>query len=308
MPTLREYRRALAKEAGAYGLLTTTALGASADKVVCGGLISERPASAYDRRWLYIVDGASAGQQSQVSESGFQKTSGTLTVDTDFTAAIASGVAVEMYPRVPAFRVDEWPGWRELVNEALERLWTPDLIPMTAIANERKYTLDTATMPWLADKGRIVDLVDPAPDAFSRPVKSYRGWDTDIDGETAYLTLSGPYASGETFYLRVRRPALSLIRTASSWGTNDSDGLNSDTDEATSEVRHVVIVGMWRYYHALARMNTGGDQAAHAALASAWERRARRLKFYDLYRKSGVPELWRRGVSAPWDRYRPISG
>lgn len=307
--SFKAIRRVIANqiEPRSWGIGTTTATGAT-NTVVCSDFaLSRGDQSAYDSGWIYFTSGALAGQQRPIRRAGLDVSTGTFTVATDFTGTTPSGAEFEVHTRYPVKRAAGTPtiaGYLELVNDALERLWVPDDIAVTAVDNQTRYLLDTTTYPFLAETDRVLDVIDQLDsDNIKRATRQI--WNVDEDVEAPALYLSSPYnAANGSFYLRVARPANTRIRISSTWTEVTPSALNSgqfgfaaDSDETHAERRDIVAL-------AIAESLNHLGMAQPAYQADEWERRrrywaqvAQQCKFRRLPRRyGGKPRLRAVGI------------
>lgn len=270
MPTLAQYRQALAPELGPYsGSLTTTSLAADTLTLVCTTLIdADVPGSEWSQGWVYVTSGAQAAVQRRLARTPVDGDTGTLNVTRDYAAAIASGVTFEVATRLPFARDGRHDGMHECINRALSVIWVRDRLSISGVSDQYEYAL--TSYPWLTHARRIIRLLNPIAVAGTIPTMYSGDWRVREDGESFVLELPGaPFRTGETFFVDVIRPANSRLRQSGTWTdqTNPNAGLAAEADEAVPPVRLVVRGALYYAYKEL------GKQARTAGEIKDWEMR-----------------------------------
>lgn len=263
---------------------TTTSLGTTTT-LISTDFASLTQATALDLTSCLITSGSNDGEVRPALRNGaFAPSSDTYTVASAFTNAVASGVTFRLAWRVPWY--DTPPGragLREIVNDALERLWVEDRVSLTAVTGQKRYTLPLTTYPWLNDPARVLKVVNPVDAADDIPTTYHGRWDFEVDGETIYITFPGaPWQTGKDPVLVVHRPANSRLRISGTWTDQDSetDGLTLPTESALATVRDVKILGAALLYRALADKAPGEEADHWVKRAEHWAGVASRLKAY----------------------------
>ena len=217
MFTLLQAILQFSEETGDTGeAFVTTTLGTTTT-LICASLVnSNLAASELEDAAVLIHDGALAGAQGYVATGGgLDRSTGTVTVADAFTSAVASGVTFSILTRLAAYRDLMRPGYREEINQALRRMWAEDTeISMTGVSGQSRYTVDTDTYWWLTAPRWITDIFYPVTNSDDVPQRlADDAWDWRSQGETKQFVFRGePFQTGETFVVRVRRPAQSRLK------------------------------------------------------------------------------------------------
>lgn len=288
---------------------STSVSSTSTIEIIASALIDSTPnvSSRYSGAWIYgVADGnpdTLLGVQRQLRQLPLDASTGTLYVTRAFASAPASGSGWEMYFRFPAIRDDASgrDGYRELINEALRLMVVPDVITVTGVTDQTKYTLDLTTHPWLREPGRIVNVKRPTPNANDLERIDPQSWRLIPDGEALILQLPSPYATGDTFKLEVLRPANSRLKQSGTWTDQSSltAGLSLDTDEAIPSINDVVAVARELAFAEMQRNTPEAEARFWAAKEADAGHRAAGLKFvrqaptepYGPLRLSGVGDI-----------------
>jgi hypothetical protein len=250
--TLLEASRALADQLGGFGILTVTEAPESTDPDARRTLISEdlvdedRDPTSFNDYTVYAAGGVLGGQQKAVRRDMFDGTNGILYTAGLFTAAPAVGQEIEYHARLPRMRHFGEPGVREVINEALARLWFEDELIYAGTAST-SYPAPS----WLTSNRQLVGIkeggdtsggVNPAFSANTATVIH------DSGGTVVQLgsPISGP------FRIVVRRPQKTWIKTGGTWGDSTA-GLVEDDDETLADAEALLVVSTWRAYRALSR-------------------------------------------------------
>ena len=277
MPTRADYRRALGRELGGYGVFTSTSAGTTTQ--IFSALNSDQlPDSHLANAWLYVPSFGVPNQR-RIKRDGLAA-SGMITVESALSAAVASGAMFEIGSKLPPTGAwaEGWAGGREIglnecVNLALRHLLVPDVLTTQIVNGQTSYPL-TTWESWLDRPGRLVDVREPS--VFSgwpaRPL--WRGWLPRADAGRLSIELDTPYpATIGSLTLDVLRPAHTLI--------NDVEatlGLQAEADTAKALVDDVVTVGLVYAYRALAASRNGAE---YERKALQQEERARALLAFD---------------------------
>lgn len=244
-------RRAIADqiEPRSWGIGTTTSSGSTTTLVASGFALTRGDQNALDGGWVLITSGALLGEQRPIRESGLDVSTGTITVATAFSGSPASGVEFEVHLRYPAKRDSgslTIAGYREMINDALARFWVQDDLAVSGVSGQTRYPLDTTTYPFLDEPERVLDVIDPlGTDNVKR--SATQSWYLDDDAEAPALVLGSGYSTGQTFYLRVARPAWTRIKIGGTWtevtaaSPNGGQlGVSADSDETHARKRDVL--------------------------------------------------------------------
>lgn len=210
--TALDYLHALAEESAEYGTFATTSDGTSTS-LICSKLANTRlAASELSDMWALIESGACAGQVGTLKT--LTRATGAVSFHNTLTTSVLSGVTFSLYRLLPPTRTDVLPGWLTVLNQSLRRLWVPDTISFSGTTGLIHYPVDTDAYPWWTDGGRIIAVRYPVTGADDVPRELPRqSWSWVSDGETRYLQIpSAPFRTGETFTVRVYRPANSRLK------------------------------------------------------------------------------------------------
>lgn len=214
MPTALEYIHAIAEELGEFAEGVTSSVGTTSTLVFDDYVNSNMQATGLAEYGVLIEDGACAGEVGWVTKAGLARATGTITTADTFSSAIASGVTFSLYGRLPAARKGLQPGLLQIVNRVLRRTPVESTISIPGVTDQQHYTMDLSLYPWASDDTRIIDVQYPVTDAADIPRAMPRSmWDWVSDGETRRLRFHGaPFRTGETFTIKVYRPANSRLR------------------------------------------------------------------------------------------------
>lgn len=274
MVTLRDAARSLADTLGGSGLFTITAAPDVDDPDARRTLISselvdeDRDPTSFNDYTVYAAGGALDGQQVAVRREGYDATNGIIYTSGLFSAAPQVGQEIEYHARLPRKRHFGEPGLREILNQALDRLWFTDELVYSATA------LTTYAPPsWLLSDRQIVMVKDADVMAGVNPVRSARTATLVHDTAGTLVQLSATYASGTPFRLVTRRPHRSWIRVGGVWGDSTA-GLVDDDDETMCDEQALLIVATWRAYRALSRRSPDFELGPWRRDELEWETKA----------------------------------
>lgn len=287
------YRRTLAKRLGpaAVYAVTTAATDAEARRHLTIGSLTDDEAdpAAYAGHHAYVATGVEAGHQTRVLSTGTRGPLGLIQLARPTATVVAAGSEIELSAAMPSAAYGTWPTLNECVNEALDALPLVIDHDLTWVAAQVRY--DLSDLAWRTfRRDDVVDVYRPiasgltAAETLARPI-TRSAWSVQYDGEAPYLQFRGwGAAGGDTFFVRLRRPASSWINNGG-WGSSTT-GLTSDTMAAVYDVDTVVNVALpiacgrlERYWQERAeRLLDAGDEpgaAVAAKRAARWaERRA----------------------------------
>ncbi len=214
MPTLLEAMKRLAEETGDFGSFLTTSAGTTTTLVSTELVNSNLAASHAEGATVLIENGNNAGEMRHVRRNGLTNVSGTITTADAFTNAVASGVTFSLFGRIPAYRRLDRAGYREIINQALQRLKVRDTLTIAGVTDQKHYTVNTTTWPWFTSEDVILGVYDPVRNADDEPQLTQYRYEWLGDGETRRLLFpSAPWTTGQDFTVRVRRPANSRIKS-----------------------------------------------------------------------------------------------
>ena len=162
--------------------------------------------------WLYVTTGLRAGDKRIVD--GSTPSSGIMTVEPDFSGALANGDEVEW----------NWladpTAWDDALNRALARYYFVDRVPLVGVANQEEYSL--ASIPWLLSADHVHDVryypsrTSGVDDGIDRPFGvNGKWWSVRQDREALVLIISPTIDSSTVLYLECTRPMPPLYTDAS---------------------------------------------------------------------------------------------
>jgi hypothetical protein len=230
----------------------TTTAASDLVSFTCASLVSSNAnGGQFQGCWAYLFDSTGvnlSAQRSIQNSGGYDADAGSCTVSRAFSTTVTAGMGIEIVSKLPAITDDLGVrGIREITNNVLLNTPPVDLIPITGVTSQTKYDL-SVTYPWLTRKDSILGVYFQNPED-EYPRQTGYSWDWISDADAPFLVLpSEPFRTGETFYLKVRRPAQSWIKTAGVWAA-DTDGLQDDADEALpllQNLRAEVLVECYR--------------------------------------------------------------
>ena len=279
--TRRTLRRRLAEELGMYGAYTvsstpsTSVTPDAARQVLVTALGSDQvPESYFDGAYLYVADGAQAGETRKILEGAYDGPIGSLLLDRPFSAALASGTEVEITSPLPGGRWLTVKGLNECVNEALARIWVAGRITMTGNGT---YEYSLASYPWITDPDQIRGLDDRFFFGTERPAtRTPYPWRVVVNGATRTLVTSTQYSSADTFYLDVFVRGDRLVSDGTTWAYQTTAGLQSDSYQCAAPEDQVVSFGMVKALQAYRRVLLADalmDKREKAAMLAENERR-----------------------------------
>lgn len=280
---------------------TTTAVGPTTAITASTWAMSGGDIRATDGGWVYFTDssaGALEGQERAIAEAGLS-VGGDITVGNAFSAVTPSGAGFEVHLRYPVTRAagTPWVGsYRDMINDALRRLWFEDELSVSGVTAQPRYLIDITTYPWLADrpKDRILDVIGPADATTSVRTPTSQGWWIDDDAEApAIIFEGGGFETGKTFYLKVARPCHTRIKINGVW-TDVSDsslnngvaGLYADDDECHAIQSHVVAMAIAASMNHLGMRQPAIDKAAWEPRRLYWAGVASNIKYRRLPKKN----------------------
>ena len=279
------YRKAMAEQLGQYAEILTSDVAqgpdpqrwiVSKDTGHGDGLLQDTATGRWIGGWAYVVNGVRAGTVRRVAHQ--DPASGSLWLETPFSTALTTNVALEVTSPLPALRHHGVIGLLEILNMALRDLWVPDRLDLTT-TTDRSYSLSTYAA-WLTSPDQLIAVYDPPRATGSVRQRSRIDWRLMFDGGTPFLEAPlarGYGAAGATFQVEVRRPAHTLINSAES-----SAGLVAESSSAQADLEDVVTVGLLHAYRWLSgwRELPPEDRQRYADLIPEQEAKARRLPRY----------------------------
>lgn len=301
MPALAEYLHDLAEQCGEYGSFSTTSLGTTTTLISTSFVNSTLSSTELTTMWVLCESGSNAGEVRRVTPSGLNTSTGTITVAEAFTNAVASGVTFSLYGHLPPFRRLNRAGYREAINQALRLISVQDVLTISGITGTEHYLINQAGYPWWTAPDRVIAVENPLDaDGNLTGELPYNQWDWRAVGELLYLHLPGaPYKTGESFTVRLYRPANTLLKVAGAWvdQTAQTSGLSGLTDEAIPDVADVTPVARHFAYNTMAKMRAPITETAEWLAERKVATRAARKVL-----RTAVPEDRTAGVV----RFRPV--
>jgi hypothetical protein len=267
MPTLAQYRQAIATDLGSFASGAATAGSTTnALEIASFPFKSARAIDTLYEDW-YILRPAAAAADRVRSVKTYAPTTGTFYPDLAWADAPTVGEAIELHGLIePNVEMNS------LVNAALRRCFlVAEFSFNPASASDVRHSLATAA-PWLDDDrlirsvgylaaGEDRDEIDP----YSRSV---RGVSETVNG-TPYLNI-GCYTTTTTIYVLTLKPAYAHCR-ASGGAYGSQSGLALDTDEAPTVASWVSAgaqVEAWQRFGHLLDASAGNRQIRDQAQAA----------------------------------------
>jgi hypothetical protein len=298
-------------ELGPFATHTTTTSASDLVSFTCATLVSSNANNAqWKGGWAYL--NASTGPNLAASrmvanEAGLDPDTGAMTVARAFATTVTSGIGVELSSRLPAI-TDEMGtlGVREIVNDTLLTIPPIDLLPVTGVTAQSKYDL-TSAYPWLTERSQIIGIYyQDVSDEYPRPYRTSWDWVRDVD--TPFLTLPAePFITGQTFYIKARRPAQTWIKQLGATWTADTDGLQYDTDEALPLRSLVRAQSLATCYRLLGSRYGPAEYRDHFVEREAhWQGVAYNIRRWDteLAEEETTPRVRMRFLSTPYGSAR----
>lgn len=247
MPTLSQYRAAVAPEMGPYQ--TGTATSGSTTSQLEDINYPIRSSIAQDDLWVdkFLYRPAAVAFDKNRVVKSYTPGTGLLFPDGPYSVAPANGEAYEILGTFDA------PTLHGLINEGLKMCWLVTEICATPVALKTRHDLATVA-PWLRDPmdvfqaGYLGGSEDRnATDPYARVIRG----EVMRDGNTLYFDHHPrSFNTTDTIYLRVLKRAYDHCRpTGGTFGTQA--GLTLETDEAvaaTDWVAAATLVVAWRRF------------------------------------------------------------
>jgi hypothetical protein len=304
VPTALQYDLAVQTELGRVVQQTTTTAASDSVSLVCSSLAnSNADATQYRGWWSYITGGLNLGAQREVANSGgYDPSTGGVTVSRAFSTAVATTTGFLLLSTMPITRDERGKiGTRNVVNDVLATIPPIDLLPVTAVTAQSKYSL-VSSYSWLTDASQILGIYFQATgDEYPKPYAT--SWAFVYDADAPYLILPAePFVTGETFYIKARRPAQSWIKSGGVWQA-DTDGLSADSDEALPLVPVVKAMALAACYRHLGSGPGPDNYAAYYLEREAfWSRKAAYLRWWDRQQADEDVRPHVRMIGSSWGR------
>ena len=265
--SLATCRDALAERINGVTPFLTDAVAPDSLSVVSSQLaLALNDTNRYRNQWVYILDGAQAGQTRHVGDLSLTTSSGQLKVGpVAYAAPIQNGVNGRVYKRLPPTSMAGFTGLRECLNMALRELWVVDRLSVAAVTGQPSYDLGSlfgGLADWL-DPQAIVEFYGPQI-AAGLNIIPWSGWNAIQDAESVQLQVAPGLTSGQTATLEITRPANTYIEIGGVW-TDNQDGFTADTDECLFRPEVLAEVALVYAYTALERVSEGPQKAEWAA-------------------------------------------
>lgn len=297
--TLRTYRQRLARTLGyfATGTVTTQAASLEAERYVISSAIrsDSAPPEHWDGLYVSITSGAQVGECRKLIDGGYEGTNGVLTVEYPFAAALATGVTFEI-AILPANAQMGCGGSNDIINEALEQLPIIDYVTFTATATDSgvpdtEYSL--AGLSWPVKDVKAVYYYRQSTTHDRRCEMPRASWNVEQNAESPILSFRYPPANtGQTFEVKLHRPANTRIATAGVWG-DSTTGLANDSDAALYDVLTVVTTARPIALQRMSLMYQRGSKERRdlEAEAATEQWNARVARFYGGFRGNGAQKV-----------------
>jgi hypothetical protein len=281
MPTLRDYRRAVAPRLGPYAQGTADA--ASTTTVLACPAWPFKSSLAQDDLWAdqYLFrPGAGAEDRTRVVATATVAT-GQYAPDLAWTTA-PDGEVFEVHGVVPPV-LDGVSDLHALINEALRTCVVVGEVTLAPVAGATRHSLALAA-PWLEEPSWVHQVgylsaqeIREEVDPFRRALRG----EAYKDGGTVYVQHGAHALSpADTLYVRLLKPGSADCRAAGgAWGTQT--GLVLESDEAPVPVEWVVAATLVQAWLRLANVLAPADsQRAGTELAKAAAQAARFQRNY----------------------------
>lgn len=258
-PTLLRLRSRLADEIGFYHSTTVSDTGDNGDaaRVVIADEFRDDEIG-YEHNaavWLYAQNGAQAGVQRRIiaqPEAGYLGSMAAMQVSRPFTAALASGVTVELTSPLPVKRHLGIKGLNELLNEGLARIWTE--VRLTITGNST-YSYSLAAYPWLQTYEQTRGIWDYRSGGTTNPSElSAAGYRLVKNGAGVSLVTNALYTSSETFELAVIVRADRYVSDGTTWAYTATPGLLGDAYQAACPEEWAIAFAMVKALQYLTRL------------------------------------------------------
>ena len=222
-------------------------------QILCTALGSDGvDTDQFDEAFVYVVDGAQAGETRKVLSGTFDGPIGSLLMDRPFSSPLASGTAFELTSPLGGGRHLTHKGLNDAINEALARIWTVARITVTGNGTY-SYSLDA--YPWMTDPDQLREVSDTYFYGNIRPAeRSPFGYRIVVNGATRTLVTDALYAAAESFYLDVFVRADRYVYDGTSWAFATTPGLQTDAYQSAAPEEQVVAFAMVKALQSHRRM------------------------------------------------------
>lgn len=207
----------LAKLVDEPKLVSTTSASLDGTHIIASSLIwsdtNEDGSSAHGNAWLYALRTPLFGEQRQVKDQGFTRSTGKLSLTRAFSGTPATSKQFAMYRTLPRITGDNGEkGYVDAVNLTLGDLFVEDIITLTGTASGRiDLTSTTNYGSWLYADDRIGEIYYHRESGDERKVSPATAT-IQRGGSSLSFVLDRPRWSGETFEVQVWRPARSYLK------------------------------------------------------------------------------------------------
>lgn len=212
---LRDLRAEIAEELGYYrrALVTSVAAGDPGRYVVSEDLADdERHWAQQLGTYVYVSDGALAGQSRRVVETAYHGELGALTLSHPLPAPLAVNTTVEVTSPLPIGRWGGLWGIDGAIDQALARLPVEVRVPLEGAGG---YGTSLAAFPWISSEEQTRGIYERSLDG--PPVRSPLPYRIERDGGLLTLVTSRPYGTDEPFWLSVLVPADQVLWDGTTW-------------------------------------------------------------------------------------------
>lgn len=305
---LSDYIEALAEAGDGLGgwfrfRSTAAATGDDAARtVIVADLVDDADGGTlYEGGWLYARDGNVARQQRRVSV--FDGSTGGVArfvCAGPFSATPNSNINWEYSAKLPRIQHGQTPGLREIVNQALRKLWIEDRYTFTGNG-----TYAYAVPAWLTRAAQIGEVYDTTV-ASLNPYRLEKP-KLRLDAEAPYLELGTMYSASQTFDVKLWIEGNRRLKIDGTWAYQTSlrAGLVNDDDEALVPLDDFLPVALAMAYSALAWPHPGTRLDYWAEKAEAQKVLAGAVKALSLPTDISGGRLSLSGSTTRWAGYWP---
>lgn len=247
--------------------LKTTAISPNNLTLKLAGLAdSEARPSKYGGQYAYLRDGVYAGQQMRISRTGFNGSTGDVTLATPYNTSggvmVQANTQVAILGTMPWIAQDGLQGMADCLDVGIRKYWIEREYPIVSVADDET-TYDLGAL-WWARRDRFLQLLDPHPDGVSAAIMAKQSWDVVANGENWYLQLASGYPAGSTFWLKVLSPLNSRMYKTGAWAEQASPtaGLVLDADAVLGEWSNLYEILLYEVFCQMA-IQAGGARKSY---------------------------------------------
>lgn len=260
--TFRRLRRMLLDFLGGWGKLVNESV-IGADGIKSSKLVdTDAKTSAFNHTWWYVTSGVNAGLQARTKQDGFTPDQGEIRFNRNLTGSTEVGVEVEYSSRLPIVSEGKFVGLREILNQALQHLWTVDAID---IPDADGINTQINSFDWLRRQSQIID-VQFGGNSSDYPYSLSDHFMFRYDADNPLII--GPSGTNVDKIVAYR-PLNTWMKRGGAW--QEADGFVDDSDECLGDPILIVQVALYFAYRALASAPYEGESAK-----ARWEALAQR--------------------------------